>query len=159
MRKKLEDKLYAKYPDIFRQKDLTPKDTCMCWGITCGDGWYDIIDRLCSIIKERVRYVNSQKSKDKQTYLVPYTKVNLKCEAAQVKQKYGGLRFYVDGGDDFIFGAIRHAELMSHITCEECGLPGKPEGRWISTLCENCRSNRFKKQGEKNEVDYKKGKR
>ena len=159
MTKELEDKLFNKYPEIFKQRHLSSRDTCMCWGITCGDGWYDIIDRLCKVISDRVNIINSKESQDKRVYLVPYNRKKLSCEAAQVKQKYGGLRFYVDGGDEFIFGAIRHAELMSYITCEECGLPGQPEGRWTSTLCGNCRSNRFKKQGEKNEVDCKKGER
>ena len=51
MRKELEDKLFNKYPEIFKQKDLPARETCMCWGITCGDGWYDIIDNLCKLIK------------------------------------------------------------------------------------------------------------
>ena len=57
--------------------------------------------------------------------------------ATQVKEKYGTLRFYYDGGDDFIHGAVAMAEGMSSRTCEVCGSPGKLfGGGWVSTLCE-----------------------
>lgn len=29
----LQEKLFEKYPKIFRQKDLSMNETCMCWGI------------------------------------------------------------------------------------------------------------------------------
>ena len=60
--------------------------------------------------------------------------------AIQVKEKYGGLRFYYSGGDDYIHGIVAMAENLSDITCEQCGKPGKQnkEG-WIVTLCDDCR--------------------
>ena len=61
------------------------------------------------------------------------------CEqvvAAQVKEKFGTLRFYVDGGDEATRGMIQMAEAMTAVTCEECGAPGTTGGRgWIRTLC------------------------
>ena len=33
---------------------------------------------------------------------------------AQVKSKFGGLRFYIDGGDDAVYGMIRFAERLCH---------------------------------------------
>ena len=60
--------------------------------------------------------------------------------AAQVKEKYGSLRFYTVGGDDEIQGMVRMAEAMSCRICEDCGKPGKQnEGGWIRTQCEGCR--------------------
>lgn len=57
-------------------------------------------------------------------------------EAVQVKEKFGTLRFYYDGGDDFIHGLTTMAEAMSARTCEECGAPGELGGRgWVRTLC------------------------
>lgn len=57
--------------------------------------------------------------------------------AVQVKEKFGTLRFYVDGGDNYTDGMIRIAEGMSGVTCEACGNPGRrTEGGWVSTLCE-----------------------
>lgn len=56
--------------------------------------------------------------------------------ASQVKEKFGGLRFYVNDGDDYVFGAIALAEGLSHTICEECGMPGMTRGPgWIRTLC------------------------
>lgn len=56
---------------------------------------------------------------------------------SQVKEKFGTLRFYYDGGDDIIDGMVRMAEAMSAVTCEECGTPGKiRHGGWIRTLCD-----------------------
>ena len=55
----------------------------------------------------------------------------------QVKEKFGDLRFYYNGGDDEISGMVRMAESMSGCTCEECGNPGKRRGGgWIRTLCD-----------------------
>lgn len=60
--------------------------------------------------------------------------------ADQVKEKFGGLRFYHHGGDDYCDGVIQMAEAMSMVTCEECSATGKTGGRgWIKTLCETHR--------------------
>ena len=54
MNQELTNKLYEKYPKIFRQKDLSMQETLMCWGFECGDGWYNIIDTLCHLIQQRI---------------------------------------------------------------------------------------------------------
>jgi hypothetical protein len=57
----------------------------------------------------------------------------------QVKEKFGTLRFYYQGGDDYIDGLVAMAESMSGVTCEECGNPGESHsGGWIRTLCQPC---------------------
>jgi len=101
MDRKLQNLLFEKYPKIFRQKDLTPQETCMCWGISCGDGWFDIIDKLCYQIQS---YVDD-------------TGVS-QVEAAQVKSKWGGLRFYIDNGNSYVYGLIAMAESISRSTKE-----------------------------------------
>ena len=54
----------------------------------------------------------------------------------QVKEKFGTLRFYYQGGDDYIRGLVSMAESMSGVTCEECGKPGtQTPGGWIKTVC------------------------
>lgn len=56
--------------------------------------------------------------------------------AAQVKEKFGTLRFYYDGGDEVIGGMVRLAESMSSVTCETCGNPGTLQvGGWHYTAC------------------------
>lgn len=58
-------------------------------------------------------------------------------KVAQIKEKFGTLRFYVDGGDQYVYGAISLAEQLSGILCEECGKPGeRRSGGWIRTLCD-----------------------
>ena len=48
MRKELDEKLCAKYPKIFADRHGDMRTTAMCWGFECGDGWYWLIDSLCS---------------------------------------------------------------------------------------------------------------
>lgn len=56
--------------------------------------------------------------------------------ATQIKEKFGTLRFYYTGGDDYIDGLVRMAESMSAVTCETCGNPGERHGGgWVTTLC------------------------
>jgi hypothetical protein len=55
----------------------------------------------------------------------------------QVKEKFGGLRFYVDEASDELCAAIDAAERESYKVCEGCGAPGEPrEGGWTRTLCD-----------------------
>jgi len=70
--------------------------------------------------------------RDPQTIPEPITQVTLD----QVKEKFGTLRFYYSGGDDYIRGLVSMAESMSGVTCEECGKPGtQTPGGWIKTVC------------------------
>lgn len=58
---------------------------------------------------------------------------------AQVKEKFGGLRFYIYGGDRPFQELILRAEQASFTVCEYCGAPGEPRTRrWIKTLCDSC---------------------
>ena len=54
MKKVSQEKLFKKYPKIFRQKDLSPTVTAMCWGIETGEGWYGLIDLLCEEIQHMI---------------------------------------------------------------------------------------------------------
>ena len=131
MREELEKKLIAKYPKIFCQVDLPPSKSLMCFGFECGDGWYDLIDRLCEYI-QRMTDSNSNYKGGNWTQF----------EAVQVKEKFGTLRFYGSGGppdSDLFFGAIEFAEFLSSKICEYCGKEGKLRGKgWLYTLCDKC---------------------
>jgi hypothetical protein len=57
----------------------------------------------------------------------------------QVKEKFGTLRFYYTGGDDYISGLVSMAESMTEVTCESCGNPGERRGGgWVHTYCTPC---------------------
>lgn len=56
--------------------------------------------------------------------------------AEQIKEKFGTLRFYYEGGDTFCAGVISMAEQMSSNICEVCGTYGETGGKgYIRTLC------------------------
>jgi hypothetical protein len=74
--------------------------------------------------------------------------------ASQVKEKFGGLRFYTNGYTDVINGMIRMAESMSYRTCEVCGSPGRSNHYgWISTLCDTHRLERGEELPQNEELD------
>jgi hypothetical protein len=54
MNQELDTALCEKYPKIFEDRHKSMTETCMCWGLECGDGWYNIIDALCSNIQHRI---------------------------------------------------------------------------------------------------------
>ena len=146
MKKELQEKLFLKYPKIFRQKDLSAQETAMCWGIACDDGWYTLIDELCGEIQNRVENIERNrlyKLESSPVTTVPTKSEPFTCEAVQVKEKFGGLRFYVHGSDDFIDGAISMAESMSYMICTRCGNKSEPRDElhrgWIHTQCAQCK--------------------
>ena len=135
MKKELQDKLYENYPKIFRQKDLSMIETCMCWGIECRDGWYVLIDSLCKLLQFNTDH-NSHNDQYKN-----------QIEAVQVKEKFGGLRFYTVTSTEAQQGAIDMAEYMSFNICEQCGTTkdvSQTKGGWIETLCEECKNKKGK---------------
>ena len=92
------------------------------------NGWAEIIWRLCEDIEPVVANFPPGQS----------------FEVLQVKEKFGGLRFYcTHDGTDGIRERILQAENEADKTCEYCGQAGKPRaGGWIKTLCESCRMKR-----------------
>jgi hypothetical protein len=157
MRRELDEALCAKYPLVFKDRNENMQNTAMCWGFECGDGWYNIIDVLCGLLTSDYRQAKSRydhlaevgvggilygtktvtqeildeaKTKlDEETLKVPV--------AVQVKEKFGGLRFYVQAATDKHYNYISFAESMSYRTCEECGAPGKTyTDGWHQTLCD-----------------------
>lgn len=76
MRQELQEKLVAKYPDIFRDTDKPHTVSLMCFGISVGDGWYQLLDTMC----EKLTAIQ--------------TKTGIVTKATQVKEKFGTLRFY-----------------------------------------------------------------
>lgn len=65
-----------------------------------------------------------------------------KCEEKnltilQIKEKYGGLRFYYAPLDDEVDAMVDEAEKQSLHTCERCGNQGSlRDGGWWQTLCD-----------------------
>jgi hypothetical protein len=121
MRKELEQKLVERWPTWFNVNgDI--RQTLMPRGFTVRDGWFDIIWRLCEDLEPLVVEVE--------------LKTGRRFEVLQVKEKFGGLRFYTNLHTDTISERIQAAGLESIHTCEVCGQPGsQTEGAWGRTRC------------------------
>ena len=172
MRDELEEKLYNKFPKIYKK---TQRD----FDISCGDGWNSVLDGGSSVIQNHIDYTRKQRaqaikynralkralagdsaglmhyfSPDKEpapwTYKTvsenieeaKYREVRKACPqvvAVQVKEKFGGLRFYFHGGDEYVNGVVSMMEAACSFTCEVCAKPGvRRSGGWIRTLCDSC---------------------
>lgn len=85
------------------------------FGIECGEGWKSLYEPLIDLCKQEG------------------------VEIAQIKEKFGTLRFYVASAPDHIYDAIDEAEKKSETMCEKCGDAGsiKTDG-WMRTLCAKC---------------------
>ena len=91
-------------------------------GFAIGKGWYPLIETLSAVIQNHIDHSKGECSQ---------------VIVEQVKEKFGSLRFYYQGGDDFISGAVWLAESMTGQLCEECGgLGTRRSGGWIRTLCD-----------------------
>jgi virulence-associated protein VapD len=134
MNKKLDNYLVEKYPKIFVNRYEDKKKTLMCFGFEHNDGWFWLIDQLCESIQNSIDSSNKYCTEDKKVQQVV---------ADQVKEKFGGLRFYHSGGDTYIEGMISLAESMSYNICEFCGSTenvGQTIG-WYYTICKECYDN------------------
>ncbi len=176
MKAELENKLIEKYPDLFRDRHKSPKETLICFGCECGDGWFDILDNLCGYIVNvqrcRSYYLATKDGKD----------IDFHCPDVvfdQIKEKYGTLRVYwhfdsssyqeiapkvkdvedltkyVSKYSDTIENAIDFCEYLSSKTCEVTGKPGKLYSKgWCVTLCKEEAIKRFgfdpEEESEKN---------
>jgi len=189
MTQELDEKLCKKYPKIFANRYGDMRTTCMCWGMDCGDGWYQIIDSLCSnlqwntdhnnkdyimkntllrklipflikiahkipgtyklnrgkqqnpLVKLRGFLVSTLSEwRSKQEFIYTESHRYPQIVASQVKEKFGGLRFYVEGATERQYAVISFIESLSYQVCENCGSMkdiGQTQG-WISTICKEC---------------------
>jgi hypothetical protein len=97
-------------------------------GFAVGKGWWPIIESLCANIQSHIDWQNKNHEKHP---------VVEQVVVEQIKEKFGGLRFYYQGGEDNVHGMVRMAEAWADVACEECGAFGKRRsGGWIRTLCD-----------------------
>ncbi len=110
-------KLFMDFPNLYRGKGKPLTKSLMAFGFGCGDGWFDLIYELSKKIAAM--------------------DLNGEVEATQVKEKFGGLRFYVNAAPKEIHDLIGEYEEKSFETCEVCGALGKfrDDLSWVQTLC------------------------
>ena len=87
----------------------------------CGPGWNKLI---CDLIKDLID-------------------IGWNKEIAQIKEKFGTLRFYPGGCTTEQWKLIEEAERKSSTICEYCGSKDAKlyTDGWYTTECKNCRKN------------------
>jgi hypothetical protein len=117
----------------------------MCWGFDCGDGWYSLIDSICEYLMRdvnRLKYriesdLYNDEEKEKMKQELVHATINIPV-VVQVKEKFGGLRFYTHGSNDDQSNYVHCAENLSYRICEECGTMKDAQTYnigWAKTLC------------------------
>ncbi len=108
------DKLKADHPHLYSPPQIG------------GHGWYELLDKLMS---------------DLETVL-SWTPVESWPNVVQIKEKFGGLRFYFDEKVEIgrVNELVTLAEQRSMEICDTCGQPGelRKDRSWMRTLCDKC---------------------
>ncbi|WP_227245422.1 hypothetical protein [Paraburkholderia caribensis] len=108
MSPELSERLYTDYPLIFVRRPI----------FALGGGWFDLLDTLCRSLQAETANGAPQ------------------VVAQQVKEKFGGLRFYTGPRNDAQRGMIDMAQALSFHICDVCGNRGQHIGPgWERTRC------------------------
>ena len=152
------NKLMGEFPILFRDRNKPMTQTCMCWGIECGIGWYEPIYNLCCKLESLNEFFFKNNG-----FIV---------KADQVKEKYGCLTWYwsfdkaspgewtdadSENWESPKYRHFRHActSIVEHLisnaetdcfnTCEECGArigfiwtPRYETVGWVKYICKDC---------------------
>jgi hypothetical protein len=108
----LAQQLTQTFPRLFAHGDTL-------YPFRCGDGWYQLLNDLAS-------------------QLVALEPPEADLHVNQVKEKFGGLRFYTRSVLSAVSQQrIEEAEARSFTICEACGAPGVLQRRrgWLRTRC------------------------
>lgn len=117
-------------------REAHPAYPAPMFGAECGSGWLPLLDTLLTLIQEHELQLEEHR-RWCVSHNRPLPEPLVPVVIEQVKEKYGTLRFYYRGGDEFVQGAVSMAEYMSARTCETCGSPGRLRGRhWVYTACD-----------------------
>lgn len=115
--KRFMKRLAHDFPELF--ENLNNEYSNLRYGVECDSGWFKLIYNLSGKIYEHMK------------------KTRIKTRVEQIKEKFGGLRYYVSNGDKVIYNMISKAEKLSYQTCEICGKKGKlNQNGWYKTVCE-----------------------
>ena len=92
-----------------------------------GEGWYQLMHDL----------------------LEELLKTDWDKDIHQVKEKFGGLRFYIGSGSEEVYDIISKYEALSYKTCETCGETGELRRNlgWWRTLCDKHHEELKKEKG------------
>ena len=127
MNKENTQKLLQSFPRLYRSEAEGARETQMHWGFQCGDGWFRLIYDLSAEIESEAVKLGLDPESDE--WPLP----------AQIKEKFGTLRYYMRVHFESIFDIIAKYEDKSEHTCESCGLAGtlRRDG-WHHVSCDPC---------------------
>lgn len=147
MTEELQEKLYLDYPDLFKEKDLPMTETCMCWGIDCGDGWENIIRNVCKSLNKDYALARKKKRfpyedeitvwfhnlcrKIEKVFKLKYNTLyavkhrsyerfpGFSIRFSQIKEKFGTLRIYHNFVDNFKTEDVDHLDQKDIVIARE----------------------------------------
>lgn len=127
-----QERLFYNLPLFCRKSrddfDRRPIDSL---GIEVGGGWFELLDHLSASVEQAVADLAAG----------GVSLQDCPC-AAQIKQKFGGLRVHIDGRSRLpkcIDMEIADTERTADETCEACGSQGSlRKVAWIHVACERC---------------------
>jgi len=135
------EQLAKRWPDLFQKSGD--------FEFSIGEGWYDIVDMLCGALSKDIERVKHRLKYAMENPAAKFSQTIEELESAvakareelptlvQVKEKFGTMRFYVDGGTAEMHNYISFAEAMTSRTCEVCGDRGQSrQGGWVRVLCD-----------------------
>lgn len=139
MNKANQEKIFSSCPTIFRHRFDGPDKNLRWLGFRCGDGWFELIHEL-SINLEKIVKTEQIEHGLRGKYL-PWV--------VQIKEKFGGLNYYMSFENDEMSDLIHAAAQRSESICENCGKSGKTRNLdgWCYTECVQCCRARLNKLG------------
>lgn len=115
MSPELDAYLKKKFPKLYTQSDDSQNPFTL-FGFECNDGWFRIILWLSKYLQSYIDQQNKWAEKYPDQYL-PVKQIKV----VQVKEKFGTLRFYTDGGNEHTNTVISFVEYLSGFICETTG--------------------------------------
>jgi len=127
------------FPLLYADRVKSVYETPMGRGFECDDGWFNLIRELSGKLEDILSKVPHEE----------------RFFAFQVKQKFGGLRFYLRGQGhhyDEADAIIKEYASLSFKTCEVCGSPGtrRTSLNYIQVLCDAHEDARWEAEGPEN---------
>ena len=123
-KEKLEELRKSLKESVVHPRDQRLLEPYEMFGVECDKGW----ETLYRPIMDWIEKYNEEHPGDVITI-------------TQVKEKFGGLRFYVDKYTEELSSLIHEAESESYRVCETCGAREKvgiTVGGWYRTICLDC---------------------
>ena len=118
----MKEDLLKAIPELEEYEDVVNFN----WYLGIGEGWKPLFKEAllkCLLIAKKKR---------------------IEFKVLQVKEKFGGLRFYFRPHNEEFLTIAKAAEALSFKVCEDCGAEGErdDDSLWIRTLCEGCKKER-----------------